>query len=181
MTPITLSWQSEKHSATFSKCCKRFEPHLHLKQCAACRLSGKLYGALLKEQPDLPETNAQSIILKHVAGIARRKTCRHQFTFEFIDKDKKGVLPAEHSRVPLSAVHCGSFRDLPPVLQIKGTYKIKSMCGAARWLLQQVWLGLCTAARLCKQCAAAAVSEGSGALSRLGCFVRPAASRCCGR
>ena len=37
----------------------------------------------------------------------------------------------------------------PAVMQVKGL-NIRSMCGAARWLLQQVWLGLCLA-KLCKQ------------------------------
>ena len=39
--------------------------------------------------------------------------------------------------------------NCPALLQIGGK-DIRSMCGAARWLLQQVWLGLCLA-KLCKQ------------------------------
>ena len=59
----------------------------------------------------------------------------------------------------------------PSVLQVlndNGTYYIRSMRGAARWLLQQVRRGLCIATRR----AAPAVSGSSGALSRLGCFVQ---------
>ena len=122
--------------------CKRFDRNCISKHCASCRLSGKLYRALLRAQPDLTETNAQSIISKHVAGIARRKYRNHEFTFQLIDKDKRRVRPVEHH--VHSSVLCTVAAALTcfAVLQVKGL-NIRSMCVAARWLLQQVRLGLC--------------------------------------
>ena len=66
-----------------------------IKHCASCSLSGKLYEALLREQPDLP--NAQSIISKHLANIKRGNG-----EFLFIDKDGNQVRPAER----VHSQHC---------------------------------------------------------------------------
>ena len=97
-----------------------------------------------------------------------------------VTRTRKGY--AQKSLCVYSSVLCTVAVSLtdPAVLQIKGTSNIRSMCGAAKWLLQQVWLGLCAAARLCRRCAAAAVSESSRVLLTLGCSVRPAASKTCG-
>ena len=84
----------------------------------------------------MPQKTAHSIISQHVTSIARRGK-KHQFAFQFVDNDNKRVRPAEHSRALLSA----AALTWSTVQQVEGR-KPRSMCGAARWHLQQVRLGV---------------------------------------